>query len=530
MELTYTIRYFCGHGPEELRGSIELRPGVNRVTPVLPRSKLYRVSAELHRQGSERERIFMNGFQSWTYCPEYGRLNRIRDLSHLPTALVKRLGLDIYGDYYFVDYPNKPGFTHGESWCYFRTGRRFELFASLDERPGYTVFGYDTHRGLLSLTRDCRGVQHGGGEFHAFDLYVAEGSEDEVFDGWFEAMGVHPRTTEKLTGYSSWYNRYQKISEQTILDDLRGCAEVLRPGDLFQIDDGFEPAVGDWLETDAKKFPRGLKPIVEEIHERGLKAGLWLAPFVAQKGSRLIAEHPDWLLRHEGKPVRCGIAWGGFYALDIDHPGVKDYLTRVFRRVFDEWGFDLVKLDFLYGAAPYGNERESRAGRMTRAMEWLRELCGDRPILGCGVPLMPAFGLVDYCRISCDVGLDWEGRRLMREIHREHLSTRHAIGNTIFRRQLNGRAWINDPDVFFLRSDNIKLSARQKHVLATVNSLFGGMLLCSDNMGKYTPDARAAYAQLLKNRAAEKLQVFAEGLHLVVRYRLDGREHLLMIE
>ncbi len=530
MKLDYCIRYYRGHGPEELKGSVELQPGANIVAPELPRAKIYRASATLHRSLGEQEKIFMNGFQSWTYCPEYSRWGKIRDLSHLPETIVRRFGLDYYGDYYFVHYPNAPGFTHGESWCYFRSGERYTLFASLDERPGYTIFGYDAHLGLLSVKRDCRGLLHGGGAFHAFDLFLAEGGEDEVFDGWFRALGVKPRTSERLTGYSSWYNRYQKISEQTILEDLRGCAKVLKPGDLFQIDDGFEPAVGDWLETDAKKFPRGLRPIVDEIHAKGFKAGLWLAPFVAQKSSRLVAEHPDWLLRHRGKPIRCGIAWGGFYALDIDHPGVREYLKQVFRRVFDDWGFDLVKLDFLYGAAPYGSERETRAGRMRRAMEWLRELCGDKPILGCGVPLMPAFGLVDYCRIGCDVGLDWNGRIFTREIHREHLSTRHAIGNTIFRRQLNGRAWLNDPDVFFLRDDNLKLSAREKHILATVNSLFGGMLLCSDNMGRYTEAAKAAYRQLLHNREAEDVRVLADGKGLSVRYRVDGQEHFLTIE
>ena len=52
-------------------------------------------------------------------------------------------------------------------------------------------------------------------------------------------------------------------------------------------------------------------------------------------------------------------------------------MRRVFHRVLDEWGCDLVKLDFLYGAAPFGTAQESRAGRMIRAMDFLREVCGD---------------------------------------------------------------------------------------------------------------------------------------------------------
>lgn len=84
-----------------------------------------------------------------------------------------------------------------------------------------------------------------------------------------------------------------------------------------------------------------------------------------------------------------------------------------------------------------------------------------KAILGCGVPVMPAFGLVDYCRVSCDVGLDWDDVWYMRLFHRERVSTKQALNNTVFRRQLNGRAYGSDPDVFFLREENCKLTAEQ---------------------------------------------------------------------
>ena len=172
--------------------------------------------------------------------------------------MIRGVGLRSYGDYFFVDYPQRPGLSHGESWCYFREGERFRLFASLDEGPGYTLFRYEVGSGLLEIRRDCAGLRCGG-DFHALDLFYAEGGEKEVFDAWFAALGVQPRTRQRLAGYTSWYNRYQDISEESIEQDLKGCAEQLRPGDLFQIDDGWEPAVGDWLEPDGKKFPKGMK-------------------------------------------------------------------------------------------------------------------------------------------------------------------------------------------------------------------------------------------------------------------------------
>ena len=521
MELIYRIEL---EGQIPVTGRTEAAGEIHIVHPLHGRIK--KITAAVTVPIAESEKILMNGYQTWTHTPERGRNDKIRGLTHLPKLGVRYFGLDRYGDYFFRDYPQKAGITHGESYCYFRRGETFRLAASLDERPGYTLFTYDANAQVLYMERDCAGVI-ANGDLHAFDLYFASGTEDQVFDGWFKAMGVKPRTEKRIAGYTSWYNRYEDINEESIRTDLTGCAGVLQPGDLFQIDDGWEPHVGDWLIPDGKKFPNGIKTIVDDIHARGFTAGLWLAPFVCCRGSRIYREHPDWLLKHEGKSWYCGCNWGGFYSLDIDNAEFVAYLRESFRRVFDEWGFDLVKLDFLYGAAPFGDEHESRAGRMIRAMELLRDICGDKLILGCGVPVMPAFGLVDYCRISCDVGLDWNNNIIMRQTCSESVSTSRAICNTVFRRQLNGRAYLSDPDVFFLRENNIKLTDDEKYLLSTVNSLFGGVLLCSDNMGEYSPEAKKIYARLLKNRDAKNIRVDNDGPETLISYELEGKTQLI---
>ena len=511
-------------------GSIVRPHGALHVVEELPEDEIVRVEGSLNVPMSAEGRLFMNGYQSWTYSTEHSRVGRTHGVAHLPKFIIDHYGLDRYGDYNWVSYPEKPGVTHGESYCYFREGADFRLIGSLDETPGYTLFRYDCASHELRVERDCAGLRCGG-PFHAFDLYFAHGREENVFDAWFGALGVKARTQEKIAGYTSWYNRYENISAGSIREDLEGCVGNLRPGDLFQIDDGWEPNVGDWLEADPAKFPDGMKQAADMIHAAGFRAGLWLAPFAANKASSLYREHQDWFLKDEkGKPWRAGCNWGGFFGLDIDNPEVVDYLERVFHRVLDEWGYDLVKLDFLYAAAPFGTADETRAGRMIRAMKLLRRLCWDKLILGCGVPVMPAFGLVDYCRIGCDVGLDWDDLPHMRWAHRERVSTRQSINNTVFRRQLNGRAWLNDPDVFFLREDNLKLTDEQKYVLATVNSVLGGVLLHSDNMAKYGPVARAQYAQLLRNRDAVNIEVEKDLEHFSLSYELDGKRIQVKIE
>ena len=494
-----------------------------KIVCTLPEGKIKSVTGECPFPVANDEWVFVNGFQSWSNCPERHPDGHIAGLSHLPRAGVKGFGLERYGDYYFTHYAEAPGIFHGESYGYVRAGGTFRLFASLCELQGYTIFCIDAKAGVLRARRDCGGFVPGG-DFAAFDLLFAEGTENEVFDRWFSLLGVVPRTREKIAGYSSWYNRYQNISSDTILSDLDACSGMLQPGDLFQVDDGWEPAVGDWLSSDPNKFPDGMKRVSERIHLRGYRAGLWLAPFVCQRSSRLFREHPDWTIRVKGRPWFCGVNWGGFYSLDIDRPEVREYLKRVFDRVLSEWRFDLVKLDFLYGAAPLGTESETRAGRMTRAMDLLRELCGDSLILGCGVPLVPAFGRVDYCRIGCDVGLDWDGSRLMQLTHRERVSTRQSLENTVFRRELDGRAFGNDPDVFFLRSDNLKLTEQQKEILATFNTLLGSVWLTSDDMSAYTPEAKEHFRALRELREAENVRVTAGTEGVRINYTLNGQE------
>ncbi|MBR0137735.1 MAG: alpha-galactosidase [Erysipelotrichaceae bacterium] len=466
---------------------------INRITVQLEDEIINRAVLTLNVKRGEK--MFFNGYQTWTWNRELSGSDRVRGLNRVNRQLKKRFGFDRYGDYHFIDYPEKPGRFHGFSYCYFRDGENYRLFGSLSELEGYTVFRYDVSTQTMTITRDCEGVRRNG-EFEAFSFIYLEGSEQEVFDGWFKAMNIKPIRREKLFGYSSWYNRYENISQESIREDLAGCKTILKKGDLFQIDDGWEPTVGDWLTADNIKFPQGMKVLADEIHGCGFKAGLWLAPFVATEKSEIWRDHQDWFLKHDGENWSNGSNWGGFYSLDLDHPEVRKHIEKVFDTVFNKWGFDLVKLDFLYAGAPWGDERESRAAKMIKAMTWLREMAGDKLILGCGVPLMPSFGLVDYCRIGCDVSLDWDDKAFMRIMHRERVSTYHSLDNTICRRQLNFRAFGNDPDVFFLRDDNIKLTAEEKEYLYTINALFSGILLTSDNPSTYSDEKKKLLSEI----------------------------------
>ena len=238
--MTETLHWYAETSGGVRQGDAPVHSGCGAVhlSADLPAGTLKAVRAELPWTMEADERLFMNGYQTWTYSPELDRNGKLRGTDHIPGFLRKKYAFDRYGDYHFAPYGHQKGQSHGFSYCYFRKGGQFQLVASLDEKPGYTILRYDSGKALLTLERNCAGVEHPGGSFPLLDLFFAEGGETEVFDGWFQAMGIKPRTEKKLAGYSSWYNRYQEITEDTIREDLTGCRSLLCPGDLFQIDDG----------------------------------------------------------------------------------------------------------------------------------------------------------------------------------------------------------------------------------------------------------------------------------------------------
>jgi hypothetical protein len=57
---------------------------------------------------------------------------------------------------------------------------------------------------------------------------------------------------------------------------------------LFQVDDGYQRAWGDWTRLKDKEFPtQSMRSLVMKITERNLLPGLWIAPFACDKHSEV---------------------------------------------------------------------------------------------------------------------------------------------------------------------------------------------------------------------------------------------------
>lgn len=476
------------------------------------------------------DRFFAAGYQSWTNTREYKK-DEIRKGTIKLANISKKLKhiASMTSDERIVSYSEKPGEFHSHGYTYIRNGEDVKLWGSLSENTGFTYFKVKMNENYFSIRKDALG-KFITEPWKVFDIVYFEGTYDDVFDKYFSLMDMPETRSGAMSGYTSWYNYFQDINEEIILRDLDGLDPVKEDVSIFQIDDGYETFVGDWLDPNPSRFPNGMKYIADKIHNKGYKAGIWLAPFSCQKVSRIAKEHPDWLVKDEkGKSMQGVLAWGGAYILDIYNPEVRNYLREVFDTVLNVWGFDMVKLDFLYSQCLLPRNGKCRGEIMREAMEFLRELVGDKLLLGCGVPMSACLGLVDACRISCDVDLTYTGK-IYNHIHvsNEMLSAQSAINNSIFRRHLNGRAFMNDPDVFFLRNNNLKFTKEQKLLLARINNLCGNVLFVSDNAGDFDEE-QMSYLRKFFRKTKEKI-VSAEYIDkdiITVKSEFDGKINTL---
>lgn len=512
--------------------SFDLRQSANGLKlTVIPKKQISDISFYFERNYEYQtdSRFFANGFQSWTDTKEFTKNEMMADEGLIGKGIFGKspFGINLVGDYTFVEQPKEYGNFHAISFAYVRNDKNVDLFASLNDRTGYTIIYADMNKNTLRFSKDVEGITITE-PYELLDLYFDNGGYDEVFDRYFAKMNVKPLTDKKIKGYTSWYNYYQNISEDIILRDLEAISKKTDKVNTFQIDDGYQTAVGDWLSINKTKFPNGMKPIVEKIHAKGWQAGLWLAPFGAQKGSKLASEHSDWLVKGKnGKPIMVGANWGGFYAIDIDNADARAYIKNVFDTVLNDWGFDLVKLDFLYATAVVPLHNKTRGQLAYESIDFLRECVGDKQILGCGVQQMPCFGKVEYMRIGADMALGWKHKFFRNLTHREDVSTPNAIHNSVYRRCLNGRAFLCDPDVFLLRKTNIHFTPEQQKVLAKFIKLFGSVLFMSDNVDEYDDEQLAVFNDTLADDDAKVVAINETNDKLFIDYIQNSEPYTL---
>ncbi|HEY0748097.1 MAG TPA: glycoside hydrolase family 36 protein [Steroidobacteraceae bacterium] len=354
------------------------------------------------------------------------------------------------------------------------------------------------------------------GRIDAEAILLTAGDEvEETLRHWARrvahASPLPPRLpSTRIAGWCSWYNLYSSISEPLLLEYLRACTRFRNrykvPFDVFQIDDGFTPEMGDWLQW-KPQFPRGIGPLLNEIRSAGFMPGLWIAPFMVGNRSQLYTDHPDWVVleRSTGEPLRPMQFYGEFrwhkrseeyYILDITHPHAEAYIRNVFRVWRREWGCDYFKTDFMYFGSEYGpsdakwhEEGLSRMQIWMRMAKMIREEIGAALWLGCGAPIWASVGLMDAMRIGRDVGVSWRGDHSAESLLRDQTSRNFA----------NGILWQADPDCILLRDRFHCLTDTEVRSLLLFAGLSGGVLMTSDQLDEVPEERLQILASFAKD-------------------------------
>ena len=292
------------------------------------------------------------------------------------------------------------------------------------------------------------------------------------------------------TGWCSWYCFGPNVTSQQILDNLDVIARSMPALKYVQIDDGYQRAMGDWLET-GQAFGGSVRRVLREIKQRGFEPAIWVAPFVAEAQSTVFQEHPDWFIKDaDGGPLRSDLVtfggWrrGPWYAIDGTHPGAQAHLERVFRTMRQEWGCTYFKLDATFWGAMHGGHfHDAGATRIEayrRGMQAVRRGAGDAFLLGCNHPIWPSAGVIDGSRSSNDIKRTWD-------------RIASTARQNLCRNWQNGRLWWNDPDAVVLAGD---LTDAECQFHATAIYAAGGMVLSGDDLTTI-PAGRAAMLRSL---------------------------------
>lgn len=145
---------------------------------------------------------------------------------------------------------------------------------------------------------------------------------------------------------NNWEATYFQFDTEKI---LQIGAQAAQSGiEMLVLDDGWFgkrendcSGLGDWIVNE-EKLPGGLAHLSEQLHQMGLKFGLWFEPEMVSPDSDLYRAHPDFALQLPGrKPTESRQQ----LVLDISRKDVRDFIYAMIKRVLSGAQVDYIKWD-----------------------------------------------------------------------------------------------------------------------------------------------------------------------------------------
>ena len=223
------------------------------------------------------------------------------------------------------------------------------------------------------------------------------------------------------------------------MDNLAAIVKDAPQLKYVQLDDGYQPAMGDWLET-GKAFGGDVQGVLQAIRKQGFEPAIWVAPFIAEAGSAPLPAAPR--LVHEGRRRQAAPRRQGHLPGLAARPLVRAR-RHATRRCRSTWrtssapcatsgACTYFKLDANFWGAMHGGRfhdpKATRIEAYRRGMQAVLRGAGDSFILGCNHPIWASFGLIHGSRSSGDISRNWETfQKVARQNLQPQLAERQAL-------------------------------------------------------------------------------------------------------
>lgn len=189
--------------------------------------------------------------------------------------------------------------------------------------------------------------------------------------------------------YNSWEATTFNVDEagQKALADKAAPLGV----ELFVMDDGWFGArnhdragLGDWT-VNPKKFPQGLKGLIDHVKAKGMEFGLWVEPEMINADSDLYRAHPDWVIHFPGRP-RSELR--NQMVLNMAREDVKEHIFAALDKLASEYDIRYFKWDMNRAVSepgwpeqPVGEQRELWVKYVNNVYEIMDRLRAKHPRL-----------------------------------------------------------------------------------------------------------------------------------------------------
>ena len=147
-----------------------------------------------------------------------------------------------------------------------------------------------------------------------------------------------------INNWEATYFSFDNEKLKGIVDAVEGTGI-----DTLVLDDGWfgkrdddRSGLGDWFVND-KKLEGGLSTIIDYVHSKGMKFGLWFEPEMVSEDSDLFRAHPDYAI---GIPIRPRCYSRNQFMLDITRADVRDYIVDSVNKILHDNKIEYVKWDF----------------------------------------------------------------------------------------------------------------------------------------------------------------------------------------